>query len=584
LRLLWTIYYIISVVGNLQMKLFRAAVGVGVAALLQPVRAQEDVVRVSEAENTDFGSSLSAVFSTSQSDSSLTPTDSPTVHPLKGTPLPKKCEDDINNGRALSKFCTTWLEVNDDFIMPTHSPSEAPSEAPSPFYKVESSTFVDDNDRPSLVLDISAVDDTFIELFRPDIPLGDKTNVKIDAMVGVPTKVTMLKFNIGQSLNQILLNQHVGVSLKSARLQLYAKATGTRNQFGGYVEEIDANWSEETAVWDDYVRGGPAAKKDAENLLPSANHTLASLEAVSSSTWAEADVTERLREIAADWSNSAVSSQFAVRISTNSSEGVVYGSKEDIEFGPKLSLVFEFEGTSLEVAAAAAAANNHGETTITSKPTLKSTSSPSSPPTPNPTVATNSPVAATASPVVTTPPPSTSSPVVNTQAPSANPTRAPSPLPTPSPTSAEVTEEPTETSAAALIPATSVVTQMFQLNIVATTEEVRERNLKGSRELSFFMSANEKERPALEEHLMNVYNKTLTSSPERVEIIFANDDMDVEIVSSNKVVRSSKFKISGKLCLVPFQEIKRLIGRNLTLHLALPHSYLYRPQDCLNCG
>jgi hypothetical protein len=556
------------------MKLFPAAVavGVGIGALLQPAQSKEDVVRVvSGAENTFFMSKIDAAFSTRQLQSSSTPTYSPTVHPLKGTPLPAKCEDEINSGRSLSKFCTKWLEVNDDFIMPTHSPSEAPSAAPSPFYKVQSSTVVDDNDRSSLVLDISAVDDTFIELFRPNIPLGDKTNVKIDAMGGLPTKVTMLKFNIGESFNRILLNQNVGVSLKSAKLQLYAKATGTTNQFGGYIEEIDGNWSEETAVWGDYVRGGPAAKKDAANLLPSANNTLASLEAVSSSTWTEADVTERLREIFAGWSNTTVS-QFAVRITTDISEGVVYGSKEDIEFGPKLSLVFEFQGTSLEVAAAAAAASNHGETTMTSKPTLSATSSlptPSFSPTSNPTVATNSPVvstaspiAATASPVVTTSPPSTSSPVVNTMTPSANPTRAPSPLPTPSPTSAEVREETTETSAAVMITATSVVSQTFQLKIVATAEEVRERNLKGSRELSFFMSVNDKERPALAEHLMNVYNETLTSSPERVEIIFVNENMDVdiEIVNSNEVIRSSMFKISGKLCLVPFQEIKRLIG------------------------
>ena len=91
---------------------------------------------------------------------------------------------------------------------------------------------------------------------------------------------------------------------------------------------------------------------------------------------------------------------------------------------------------------------------------------------------------------------------------------------------------------------------MFQLKIAATTQEVRERKLKGTRELGPLISLNEKEHPALEQHLMNVYTESLTSSPARVEVTFMNDDMDVEIVSNNEVVRSNAFKIIGKLDLV----------------------------------
>jgi len=109
---------------------------------------------------------------------------------------------------------------------------------------------------------------------------------------------------------------------------------------------------------------------------------------------------------------------------------------------------------------------------------------------------------------------------------------------------------------------------MFQLKIAVTTEEVRGRKLRGTRELSSFMSLDEKERPALEKHLMNVYNESLTSSPERVDVTFVNDDMDVNIVSINKVVRSNAFKISGKLCFVPFQVVDCLIGSILTHRLA----------------
>ncbi len=558
-----------------------------VAALLQPTQA-EDVAGVVDTVNVDSEFEFALII-----DSSTAPSDSPAVHPLKGTPLPKRCENDINNGRPLTKFCTKWLEVNDDFIMPTHSPSGSPSAAPSASYNVNSSTFVGDNDRLSLVVDISPVDDTFIESFRPNIPLGDKSNLKIDSIEGAPTKVTMFKFNIGETMNQVLLNKDAGVSLKSATLHLYAKNTALTNQFGGYIEEIGTNWSEETAVWQDYVKGNPAAKsdkKEAKKLLPLSS--LASFKAVSPSKWAEADVTERMQEIMTGWNVTTVS-QFAMRVTTDKSEGVVYASKENIQFGPKLSLVFEFEGTALEVAAAAVAGSNQSETTITSKPTLKVTSNPtnapttvpsplptpipSSAPTPSPVLSTASPVIQTDSPVATTSStfvtsrPSTLSPVANTtlptrspsQAPSPSPTplpstalptvspsRAPSPSPTRLPSTAKVTEEPPETSANTVTTATSVVSQMFQLKIAATTEEVRERKLKGTRELGPHISLNEKERPALEQHLMNVYTESLTSSPARVEVTFMNDDMDVEIVSNKEVVRSNGFKIIGKLDLV----------------------------------
>ena len=94
---------------------------------------------------------------------------------------------------------------------------------------------------------------------------------------------------------------------------------------------------------------------------------------------------------------------------------------------------------------------------------------------------------------------------------------------------------------------------MFELKIAAKTDEWRERKLKG-RQLGPLMSPNAKERPALEEHLMNVYTDRLTPSPERVEVAFVNDNMDVEVVGNNKVVRSNAFKIIGKIDLVPFQK------------------------------
>lgn len=469
-------------------------VAIWVATLLQPTQANEDIASVV---------------------ASPTPTNSPTHNPLKGMPLPKNCEKEINEGRSPSKNCMKWLEANDDFIFPTQSPSEAPSAAPSPFYNVQSTTFIEENDRASLVVEISPADDTFIELFRPDISLGDKSNLKIDAVEDAPTKVTMLKFNIGETMNHALSDKNVGVSLKSAKLRLHAKNTAATDQFGGYIEEIGTDWNEESAVWHDYVKGGPGRKKRAQKLLPSANDTLTTIEAVSRSQWAEADVTERFQEIAADWSITPVS-KFAVRITTDKSEGVVYASKENIQFGPKLALVFEFDDTSSEVAAAASQ--------ITPNPTHA--------PSPLPTASPNTPL------------------------PTSTPSQAPSPPPTPLPTTADVTKEPPANAANTVTTATSVVSQMFQMKVAVTSDKVNETKNSGpwrrletanklfkGRQLSPLVSPNVKERPALEEHLMNVYSERLTSSPERVEVVFANDNMDVQVVGNNKIVRSNTFKI-----------------------------------------
>ncbi len=564
------------------MKLFHVAILV--AALLQPTQAaKEDVSRAVDTINNDSEFEFSFTV-----DSSPAPTDGPTIHPLKGTPLPKYCKKEFKDGPPRSDFCKEWLEVNDDFIMPTHAPTKFPTAAPTQFYNLTSSTFIGDNNRLSLAVDISTVDDTFIEQFRPKVPLGDKSNLKIDAFKGAPTKVTMMKFNIGETMNQVLLNKNVGVSLKSAKLHLFAKNAALTNQFGGYVEEIDTKWSEERAVWRDYVK-----KKDAKKLLPkTVSNTLASFEVVSPYKWAEADVTWRMQEIMAGWSEETVS-QFAVRVTTDKSEGVVYASKENIQFAPKMSLVFEFEGTPLEVVAAAVAGSSQTETTITSKPTLKVTSNPTNAPTavpsPLPTplpssaptllpTAIPTPLpspAPTSSPVLSTPPPTLSpvadttlstvtssqapspspTPLPSTAPPTATPSRAPSPSPTPLPTTVEVTDEPSGIAANTVTTATSVISQMFQLEIAVTTEVVRHRRLKGTRELNPLMSLNEKERPALEQHLMNVYTESLTSSPARVEISFMNDDMDVEIVSNNEVVRSNGFKVIGKLGLAPIEEL-----------------------------
>lgn len=581
---------------------------VGAAALiLSPTEAREDVLKLQLPA--EVQEALASMFSTSQVNNvtSLTPTDSPTVHPLTGTDLPKRCEDEINNERPPSKPCQEWLDANPDFIMPTSSPSEAPSTAPTKFFKVESTSSIGQDGRPNVVVNIGAVSDTFIELFRRETPLGDKVNVKVDAYLGIPTKVAMLKFNIGETMNKIL-NQNVEVTLTKAELQLYARTTGANNQFGGFIQEIGADdWDEETAAWKDYVRGGKDAMKDAQKLLPTANDTLATFEGVSTASWATADLTEKFKEIEQDWSNTKVP-QFALRLTTDQSNGVVYSSKEDGQFAPKLSLVFQLKDTASEVADAAAdeESNNQDDsppdtpnptasptplptrattltptkspemltTAPTKSPLLSPTDSPTtSSPTKSPSV---SPVVATTSP---TKRPSLSS-IAATDSPTSSPQKSSSLSPvaaTGSPVTSSPTKSPTASAAATTTTtSTAIDTSMLNLRIVATTEEVRRRMLKGTRVLDAYMSLYQKEGPALTEHLMNVYTETLTSIPKKVEITFTNDGVaDVDIVSNNYVIRESKFKVTGKFSLALFPEMKlsSLISLSVSIISSSHRSY-----------
>lgn len=581
---------------------------VGAAALiLSPTEAREDVLKLQLPA--ELQEAIASMFSTSQVNNvtSLAPTDSPTVHPLTGTDLPKRCEDEINNERPPSKPCQEWLDANPDFIMPTSSPSEAPSTAPTKFFKVESTSSIGQDGRPIVVVNIGAVSDTFIELFRRETPLGDKVNVKVDAYLGIPTKVAMLKFNIGETMNKIL-NQNVEVTLTKAELQLYARTTGANNQFGGFIQEIGADdWDEETAAWKDYVRGGKDAMKDAQKLLPTANDTLATFEGVSTASWATADLTEKFKEIEQDWSNTKVP-QFALRLTTDQSNGVVYSSKEDGQFAPKLSLVFRLKGTASEVADAAAdeESNNQDDsppdtpnptpsptplptrattltptkspemltTAPTKSPLLSPTDSPTtSSPTKSPSV---SPVVATTSP---TKRPSLSS-IAATDSPTSSPQKSSSLSPvaaTGSPVTSSPTKSPTASAAATTTTtSTAIDTSMLNLRIVATTEEVRRRMLKGTRVLDAYMSLYQKEGPALIEHLMNVYTETLTSIPKKVEITFTNDGVaDVDIVSNNYVIRESKFKVTGKFSLALFPEMKlsSLISLSVSIISSSHRSY-----------
>lgn len=117
---------------------------------------------------------------------------------------------------------------------------------------------------------------------------------------------------------------------------------------------------------------------------------------------------------------------------------------------------------------------------------------------------------------------------------------------------------------------------MLNLRIVATTEEVRRRMLKGTRVLDAYMSLYQKEGPALIEHLMNVYTETLTSIPKKVEITFTNDGVaDVDIVSNNYVIRESKFKVTGKFSLALFPEMKlsSLISLSVSIISSSHRSY-----------
>jgi len=173
---------------------------------------------------------------------------------------------------------------------------------------------------------LGPTDDTYIEIYRPNTPLGDRTKLKLDAIDTdeeewddgkdetrrkrrngrMPTKVILIKFDINRVMKRLpVANDNDGsnhrtplrvingneeevtttTTLVRVTLNMYAL---TESKFGGYVTRLrtnlhrddddnnndDNDWDEESTTWRDVVQNGDNnnERDDVENrakrLLP----------------------------------------------------------------------------------------------------------------------------------------------------------------------------------------------------------------------------------------------------------------------------------------------------------------------------
>ena len=273
------------------------------------------------------------------------------------------------------------------------------------------------------------MDDTFLEVFRPDQVLGSKTKLKVDAEQewdnidddtilrgegggAVPTKFVQLKFGLRQVLEEMSAMkkkktfeaENAAVELSHAKLHLYAL---TSSSFGGYVtivpsetkkkEETAVSWNEESAVWSDYAKGGGGGRGGKKLLPNDKNPELSRIGQVLADQWYDVDVSDAILSMMKeeevvnddddgigpegnmDINNPLLSSKMkslSLRISTNSTDGVIYASKEHPSGnGPYLELQFVVRNftnatataTTINVTTASNSGTNYNNSTSNSR-------------------------------------------------------------------------------------------------------------------------------------------------------------------------------------------------------------------------
>ena len=248
---------------------------------------------------------------------------------------------------------------------------------------------------------------------------------------------------------------------------------------------MDTDWDEDTAIWNDYVSGGKNGMHP-EYLLPLSDDNEAGILSefgdVTAGQWFETELWGRLTDVFGDGGNGggvsgAAGNQLGLRITTNSTDGVIYTSKEymDGKKGPELILEFvlgvagdagsssgsaedgvdtgvdavnennateiiEVNGANVTIAPttiAPAASPSKAEEDETNEPSVSPSSlDPTLPPTANPVVTVTTTTAAadaassattTTTAVVSTASP-VSAPLVTTDKPTSAPVEVPSPI------------------------------------------------------------------------------------------------------------------------------------------------------------
>lgn len=289
--------------------------------------------------------------------------------PLTLDDLPRPCAKLIDRSEYLTQDCLAWFTANDISLPPAALLPPPPTLSPIPHFDSEIAAVRTIDGTTTVNVTLSPADDTFIEKWRPDIPLGDREKMKIDSMDGLPTKIIMMKFYVGQTLQQ-LTEEYGGagdVRLISAKLRLFPI---TNTTFGGWVQQMKTDWEEETAIWNDYLEGGKNGNEN-EHLLPYNNEkdVMGEFGKVLAEEWVEVDLTDGLIGII-DNANDGVGvgvgvgdgagvaaaaaapdddvdnisnggKVLALRITTDNTDGVIYLSKEAPgDRGPQLILQF----------------------------------------------------------------------------------------------------------------------------------------------------------------------------------------------------------------------------------------------------
>ena len=251
--------------------------------------------------------------------------------------------------------CLEWLRANPTFDLPAPAlPVTAAAFALPTLYHVSRTSELTTGDDGTRTLEVTYVlgptDDSFVEIWRPSEPLGDRARLKIDAdFDGVPTKVSQIRFRLAETFERARTEAALSgmafgsgeaaeAELEGATLRLWSI---TETVFGGWVSEADpAVWDEGSLTWDGLVEGLAGGPKD---LLPSkdAGEVLTEFGAVNALEWNEADLTEKVSEMfAASQDDDGDDEWLSLRLSTDGADGVIYGSKDGSHEGPELVLKF----------------------------------------------------------------------------------------------------------------------------------------------------------------------------------------------------------------------------------------------------
>ncbi len=458
--------------------------------------------------------------------------------------------------------------------------------------------------------------------------IEDDDTLAADNAARVPTKFIQLKFGLRTVLEEMrnvkwispLTSDTFKLQLKSAKLHLFALSSSS---FGGYVTAvlpssenpevggggvIAEGWDEESAVWSDYVKGaggpgggpGGGGGRGGKKILPSdKNPELSHISGpVVANKWYMADVSnaildmmklydEEMADVDDDDDDDAAivgpkkedfvmkTKSLTLRISTNSTDGIIYASKEHPSgHGPYLEL--EFVGLNTrEFTSEPSGPCGLPLSMCTDRPST--TSSTSSKPSMSPS-ATTIPVknqtvkpeqeneTTDLTPIEENSTVSGENCFINCQIFLLTSHTLTWILPFTSLLSIPRSNE-------SVVNSTSVVSSSFRMTITAIESiggrrnlasllRTRGRVLKRESESSSTMESQQqlpqptllqKEEPSIMEHLSRVYNEVLTIAPIDISLVY-EEDLEVEYMSADAkqdaggVIRTLVFRVMGELC------------------------------------